>query len=171
MEQIRTDHPVRTNRKRGSNMRAEGRQRGLPNTLRNQLDDSDRAASLGKGFSSQKRTATECRCYNSKRDAIVERWRASVARTGLHTRDGAVWAKKCPVPCFQDTGHNTGSDLLSHNLEMHYHRLSSVSLPCSEWERVGPLRGTTRFRNADCGIRIVRPDAATIALRLSDGCQ
>ena len=34
----------------------------------------------------------------------------------------------------------TGDVLLSHTLEMHYHRGCSVSLPCSEWERVGPLR-------------------------------
>jgi hypothetical protein len=34
----------------------------------------------------------------------------------------------------------SGNVLLSHNLEMHYHRGCSVSLPCSEWERVGPLR-------------------------------
>jgi hypothetical protein len=33
---------------------------------------------------------------------------------------------------------NTGNDLLSHNLEMHYHRRTLVSLPCSGWERVGP---------------------------------
>ena len=37
-------------------------------------------------------------------------------------------------------GINSGNVLLSHNLEMHYHRGCSVSLPCSEWERVGPLR-------------------------------
>src|SRR5262249_35002127 len=35
---------------------------------------------------------------------------------------------------------NSGNVLLSHNLEMHYHRGCSVSLPCSEWERVVPLR-------------------------------
>ena len=35
---------------------------------------------------------------------------------------------------------NSGNVLLSHNLEMHYHWGCSVSLPCSEWERVGPLR-------------------------------
>ena len=34
----------------------------------------------------------------------------------------------------------SGNVLLSHNLEKHYHRGCSVSLPCSEWERVGPLR-------------------------------
>src|SRR6266581_2351178 len=48
--------------------------------------------------------------------------------------------KKSPASCFQETGRNTGDVLLSHNLEMHYHRGCSVSLPCSEWERVGPLR-------------------------------
>lgn len=33
----------------------------------------------------------------------------------------------------------TGSVLLSHDLSSDYHRRYSVSLPCSEWERVGPL--------------------------------
>ncbi len=37
-------------------------------------------------------------------------------------------------------GINSGDVLLSHNLSSHYHRGCSVSLPCSEWERVGPLR-------------------------------
>ena len=43
---------------------------------------------------------------------------------------------------------------------MHYHRGCSVSLPCSEWERVGPLRSdhqkrrAGRLRIADCGLRI-----------------
>jgi hypothetical protein len=35
---------------------------------------------------------------------------------------------------------NSGNVLLSRNLEMHYHRGCSVSLPCSEWGRVVPLR-------------------------------
>src|SRR4051794_3813509 len=35
---------------------------------------------------------------------------------------------------------DTGNVLLSHNLASHYHWGCSVSLPCSEWERVGPLR-------------------------------
>ena len=35
---------------------------------------------------------------------------------------------------------NSGDVLLSRNLEMHYHWGCSVSLPCSEWERVVPLR-------------------------------
>jgi hypothetical protein len=34
----------------------------------------------------------------------------------------------------------SGDVLLSHDLSSHYHRGCSVSLPCSEWERVGPLR-------------------------------
>src|ERR1700722_9008120 len=44
-------------------------------------------------------------------------------------------------PGFHRAGFiNSGDVLLSHNLEMHYHWGCSVSLPCSEWERVGPLR-------------------------------
>src|SRR5438270_12199561 len=35
---------------------------------------------------------------------------------------------------------SSGDVLLSHNLSSHYHRGCSVSLPCSEWERVVPLR-------------------------------
>src|SRR5204862_2568459 len=34
----------------------------------------------------------------------------------------------------------SGDVLLSHDLSSHYHRGCSVSLPCSEWERVVPLR-------------------------------
>jgi hypothetical protein len=37
-------------------------------------------------------------------------------------------------------GRKTGDVLLSRKLYKHYHRGCSVSLPCSEWERVGPLR-------------------------------
>ncbi len=37
-------------------------------------------------------------------------------------------------------GINSGDVLLSHKLYKHYHRGCSVSLPCSEWERVVPLR-------------------------------
>ena len=44
-------------------------------------------------------------------------------------------------PGFHRAGFiNSGDVLLSHNLEMHYHWGCSVSLPCSEWERVVPLR-------------------------------
>ena len=35
---------------------------------------------------------------------------------------------------------------------MHYHRGCSVSLPCSEWERVGPLRSDHQ-RNVGWGLR------------------
>jgi hypothetical protein len=35
---------------------------------------------------------------------------------------------------------DSGDVLLSHGLSPYYHRGCSVSLPCSEWERVGPLR-------------------------------
>src|ERR1700682_4295243 len=34
----------------------------------------------------------------------------------------------------------SGDVLLSHDLSPYYHRGCSVSLPCSEWERVVPLR-------------------------------
>src|SRR5437868_4159494 len=35
---------------------------------------------------------------------------------------------------------SSGDVLLSHDLSSYYHRGCSVSLPCSEWERVVPLR-------------------------------
>jgi hypothetical protein len=35
---------------------------------------------------------------------------------------------------------SSGDVLLSHGLSLYYHWGCSVSLPCSEWERVGPLR-------------------------------
>ena len=38
------------------------------------------------------------------------------------------------------SGLSSGDVLLSHDLSSHYHRGCSVSLPCSEWERVVPLR-------------------------------
>jgi hypothetical protein len=38
------------------------------------------------------------------------------------------------------SGLGSGDVLLSHDLSSHYHRGCSVSLPCSEWERVVPLR-------------------------------
>src|SRR5260370_33862161 len=56
----------------------------------------------------------------------------------FHARPTAI--KKSPASCFPETGRNTGDVLLSHTLEMHYHRGCSVSLPCSEWGRVVPLR-------------------------------
>src|SRR6476660_964756 len=49
--------------------------------------------------------------------------------------------KKRTPTGFHRTGFiNSGDVLLSRNLEKHYHWGCSVSLPCSEWERVGPLR-------------------------------
>jgi hypothetical protein len=39
-----------------------------------------------------------------------------------------------------ELGISSGNDLLSRKLYKHYHRRYSVSLPCSGWERVGPLR-------------------------------
>jgi hypothetical protein len=50
------------------------------------------------------------------------------------------WKRENPDRLSPGGVHNSGDVLLSHNLEMHYHWGCSVSLPCSEWERVGPLR-------------------------------
>src|SRR2546430_8056370 len=41
---------------------------------------------------------------------------------------------------FNHRAFYSGDVLLSHGLSPYYHRGCSVSLPCSEWERVGPLR-------------------------------
>ena len=49
-------------------------------------------------------------------------------------------SKAKPRYLFRQRGFCSGDVLLSHNLSSHYHRGCSVSLPCSEWERVGPLR-------------------------------
>src|SRR5512132_3610387 len=42
----------------------------------------------------------------------------------------------------------SGDVLLSHGLSLYYHRGCSVSLPCSEWERVVPLRYCHQSREA-----------------------
>ena len=42
----------------------------------------------------------------------------------------------------------SGDVLLSHGLSPYYHRGCSVSLPCSEWERVVPLRYCHQSRRA-----------------------
>jgi hypothetical protein len=47
---------------------------------------------------------------------------------------------KCPAYLSTCRAFSSGDVLLSHDLASHYHRGCSVSLPCSEWERVGPLR-------------------------------
>src|SRR4029450_10547786 len=47
---------------------------------------------------------------------------------------------KTPADRFDLRALNSGDVLLSHGLSPYYHRGCSVSLPCSEWERVGPLR-------------------------------
>jgi hypothetical protein len=46
---------------------------------------------------------------------------------------------KCPMR-LTHRAFSSGDVLLSHGLSPYYHRGCSVSLPCSEWERVGPLR-------------------------------
>src|SRR2546430_9051146 len=46
---------------------------------------------------------------------------------------------KSPL-AFSQRALGSGDVLLSHGLSPYYHRGCSVSLPCSEWERVGPPR-------------------------------
>jgi hypothetical protein len=46
---------------------------------------------------------------------------------------------------------NSGDVLLSHGLSPYYHRGCSVSLPCSEWERVVPLRYCHQSAEPHCG--------------------
>src|SRR5205807_4686267 len=62
-----------------------------------------------------------------------------IARMQTDRIRGEEPAKKKPSTL---TGKVLGSGdvLLSHGLSPYYHRGCSVSLPCSEWERVGPLR-------------------------------
>ena len=62
--------------------------------------------------------------------------------TAFDSGDENGFAKETRTPSgFHRAGFiNSGDVLLSRNLEMHYHWGCSVSLPCSEWERVGPLR-------------------------------
>jgi hypothetical protein len=45
-------------------------------------------------------------------------------------------------------GFCSGDVLLSHGLSPYYHRGCSVSLPCSKWERVVPLRYSHQSREA-----------------------
>src|SRR5713101_3284662 len=45
----------------------------------------------------------------------------------------------------------SGDVLLSHGLSPYYHRGCSVSLPCSEWERVVPLRYCHQKSALTCG--------------------
>ena len=49
--------------------------------------------------------------------------------------------QKCKMPDgINHRAFYSGDVLLSRGLSPYYHRGCSVSLPCSEWERVGPLR-------------------------------
>ena len=52
---------------------------------------------------------------------------------------GGTQKAKCPMG-LTHRAFRSGDVLLSHSLSPYYHRGCSVSLPCSEWERVGPLR-------------------------------
>ena len=76
---------------------------------------------------------------------------SSDAGDGVPPRNGTalcrVEANKKPallMECGLSVLNYPGSDLLSRKLYRHYHRPCSVSRPCSEWERVGPLRQNYR---------------------------
>src|SRR4051794_41761471 len=51
-----------------------------------------------------------------------------------------TWGESEKPVGFSQRVFRSGDVLLSHDLSSHYHRGCSVSLPCSEWERVVPLR-------------------------------
>ena len=55
---------------------------------------------------------------------------------------------------------SSGDVLLSHGLSPDYHRGCSVSLPCSEWERVVPLRYCHQSAEPHCPFRCCRSDAS-----------
>ena len=61
-----------------------------------------------------------------------------------------------------------GSDLLSRKLYRHYHRPCSVSLPCSEWERVVPLRQSHREILRSCRRWAITPPRETTRLTTTD---
>ena len=52
----------------------------------------------------------------------------------------AAHAPKKTARRFRRAEFESGNDLLSQSLALHYHRRCGVSLPCSGWERVGPPR-------------------------------
>src|SRR4051812_30869068 len=64
----------------------------------------------------------------------------SYAAAALRQRRIDVFRKSKSPAGRTQRGFCSGDVLLSHNLSSHYHRGCSVSLPCSEWERVVPLR-------------------------------
>src|SRR5437667_9241082 len=71
-------------------------------------------------------------------------------------------ARKCKSPAEIPSGaFSSGDVLLSHGLSPYYHRGCSVSLPCSEWERVGPLRYCHQSAEPHWQFRCCRSDAST----------
>jgi hypothetical protein len=71
------------------------------------------------------------------------------------------------------SGLGSGDVLLSHDLSSHYHRGCNVSLPCSEWERVVPLRychqRDEEFANCDCRFAILHSLTARSAFFVVSG--
>src|SRR4051812_22101678 len=67
---------------------------------------------------------------------------------------------KCPATFSVYRAFCSGDVLLSHDLSSHYHRGCSVSLPCSEWERVGPPRYDHQSAEPHWRFRCFRSDAS-----------
>ena len=69
--------------------------------------------------------------------------RGAGGRRRVNHRDGSrtlgpPQKQSTPVGFHQQGLLNPGSDLLSRDLSSDYHRRADVSLPGSEWDRVGP---------------------------------
>src|SRR6266481_590947 len=75
-------------------------------------------------------------------------------------RVGVATKTKSPL-AFSHRAFCSGDVLLSHGLSPYYHRGCSVSLPCSEWERVGPLRYCHQSAEPHWQSRCCRSDAST----------
>src|SRR5438876_6987189 len=64
----------------------------------------------------------------------------SLTACGVPPRRARVGGTKKKPSTLTSKVLGSGDVLLSRGLSPYYHRGCSVSLPCSEWERVGPLR-------------------------------
>src|SRR6266446_6902877 len=67
---------------------------------------------------------------------------------------------KCPMG-LTHRAFGSGDVLLSHGLSPYYHRGCSVSLPCSEWERVGPLRYCHQRPEPGRAVSVLRTEKPT----------
>src|SRR5437588_7599233 len=96
-------------------------------------------------------------------------WQVKIVALGKSPTARSLLAQPCseiknPTGRTQ-RGFYSGDVLLSRGLSPHYHRGCSVSLPCSEWERVVPLRYDHQRSEPDC-ISLLRSDASVEAASL-----